>query len=63
MKLTRRALAKMIAATAAVPAAAMPQSDATDPQKAARERFERNAQAMAAVRVPNATEPPFHFKA
>lgn len=53
----------MIAATAAVPAAASPQADASDPAKSARERFEKNAQAMAAVRIPMSTEPPFHFRA
>jgi hypothetical protein len=66
MKITRRAIAGILAGAAAVPALAEPQSDAPKPQddlqKGARERFEKNAQAMAAVKIPIATEPPFHFK-
>ncbi|MBZ5602404.1 MAG: hypothetical protein LAO79_08865 [Acidobacteriia bacterium] len=61
MKLTRRAMAQMLAAAPAVSAAqTAPQTDAA---KLAREQFDKNSQAMASVKIPIATEPPFHFKA
>ena len=60
MQLTRRAVAQILAAGAAVPAIAQP--DANTPAKMARDQFEKNAQAMATVKIPMATEPPFHFR-
>ena len=58
-KFTRRDAVKLVAAAAAVPAAA--QSEGA-PQEIVRERFETNARAMKAVKIPTATEPPFHFR-
>jgi hypothetical protein len=63
MKVTRRAIAQMLAATAAIPSPAAPQAESGDPARLAREQFEKNAQRMAEVRIPMSTEPPFHFKA
>jgi len=55
MKVTRRELS-----TLALAAAAPAQN--TDDSKAARENLQRNAQAMAKVKVPVETEPAFQFK-
>ena len=63
MKVTRRQIVPILVASAAVPAAAAPQADSTDSTKRVREQFEANAQAMASVKIPMTTEPPFHFKA
>jgi hypothetical protein len=67
MKFTRRAIARMLATTAAIPTVApvvaTPQAETSDPARPAREQFEKNTQQMAQVKVPMATEPPFHFKA
>jgi len=63
MKVTRRALARLLAAGAVVSAEAAPQQVSPDPVKRARDQFERNTQAMRNVKIPMATEPPFHFKA
>jgi hypothetical protein len=62
MKVTRRAAARILAATAAVPAAAVPQADSSEPAKTARDQFQKSAQQMADVKIPVATEPPFHFR-
>ncbi len=67
MKLTRRTLAAaLVSATALAgqqpqPAAApaVPDSDL----KAARDRLQANAAALADAQIPMATEPAFHFKA
>lgn len=67
MNVTRRKLARILAATTAVPLAASAQTPApADPDenlKSAREQMRGNAQALAKVRVPMATEPAFRFKA
>ena len=63
MKITRRAIARILAASAAIPIIADPQPEPGDAAKLAREQFEKNAQRMAAVRVPMSTEPAVHFKA
>ena len=68
MKLTRRKLATVLV-SATVAAAQQPQpappSDPgnTDLGKAARERMQANARALATPAIPMATEPAFQFKA
>jgi hypothetical protein len=63
LKVTRRTIARMLAIGAVVPAAAPAQERPQDARGVAREQFDRNEKAMAAVKIPMATEPPFHFKA
>ena len=73
MKVTRRTLARILAATAVVPAAAVapaavaaqiPSSaDSDEDMKAVREQMRNNAQQLAKVALPMATEPAFRFKA
>lgn len=67
MKLTRRSLAKIVAA-AAVPAAATtaiaaPQAESSEEAKSAHDALRNNAQQIAKVKLPMATEPACHFKA
>jgi hypothetical protein len=62
MQITRRELAAAVLAAAP----ASPQSAPTTPEdllKAARDRLKANADALAKVDVPMATEPAFQFKA
>jgi hypothetical protein len=63
MNVTRRSLAKLIAAAAAVPAVAAPQSDADEETRSAHEALKNNAAQIAKVEIPMETEPPFHFRA
>ena len=64
MKVTRRTLARMLAATAAVNgAAAQTPSTEDEDLKAAHEQLQTNAQQLAKVPLPMATEPAFRFKA
>jgi hypothetical protein len=63
MQITRRTAARILAAGAAAPAIAAPQTEGGDKASLVRERFERNAREMGAVKIPMAVEPPFHFKA
>jgi hypothetical protein len=66
MDVTRRTLAQLFAATAVVPLTeAAPQaSDAqSDDDRSARELLRSNAQQLAKVALPMATEPACHFKA
>ncbi len=66
MKVTRRALGRILAATAAVPLQAAPQAaspDADEELKAARDRFRNQAAQLARVPLPKTTEPAFRFKA
>ncbi len=63
MKLTRRAIAQLLAAGAAAPVVAQPRQDQNEHVKRVRETFEKNSKDMAAVKVPMATEPAFRFKA
>jgi hypothetical protein len=60
MKMTRRELA----AAALAPAAAAQNAPATGEQelRAARETVQRNADALAKVKLPQETEPAFQFK-
>jgi len=64
MKLTRRKLATVLA-SAGVMAAQQPQPASTPAGdlKAARDRLQANAVALAGTPVPMATEPAFQFKA
>ena len=63
MELTRRKLAAALA-SAAVAAAQQPSpAPAEDLLKAARDRMQANAAALAAPPIPMATEPAFQFKA
>ena len=62
MNVTRRTLAKIVAA-AAVPVAATAQSNADEETRSAHDALGNNAQQIAKVDIPMATEPPFHFKA
>ncbi len=65
MDVTRRKLARMLAASAAVPIAAEAQSPVQIDEnlKSARDQMKNNAQQLAKVKLPMATEPAFHFKA
>jgi hypothetical protein len=64
MNVTRRTLARVLAATAVLPweAPAQPQSNPEETLKAAREEMRGYSQALAAVKVPMTTEPACHFK-
>lgn len=54
----------MLAAAAAIPQAAAPQTPPADADlDSARELLKSNAQQIAKVQLPMATEPAFHFKA
>jgi hypothetical protein len=66
MKLTRRKLAAALVTAAAVPAPAQTPTQpaaADDDLKNARDRIRANSAAIAAQKVPMATEPAFQFKA
>jgi hypothetical protein len=68
MKVTRRKLARILAAAAAVPGVAAPQapsavSSGDEDLNTAREQLRNNAQQLAKVNLPMATEPAFRFKA
>jgi hypothetical protein len=66
MKVTRRALGRILAATAAVPLQAAPQGpspDADEELKAARERLRNQAAQIARVPLLKTVEPAFRFKA
>ena len=62
MNVTRRTLAKIVAA-AAVPITASAQSDADEETRSAHDALRNNATQIGKVEIPMATEPPFHFKA
>jgi hypothetical protein len=64
MQVTRRSIARMLAAAAVVPQAATPQAPSADADfDSARELLKSNAQQVAKVKLPAPTEPAFHFKA
>jgi hypothetical protein len=71
MKVTRRTLARILAATAAVPLravplAAVPQTpppDSDEELKNARDRMRNDAALLGRFPLPKATEPAFRFKA
>jgi hypothetical protein len=65
MEVTRRKLALTLAATAAIPtiAIAQPPSASDEETQSAHDLMRTNSQALAKVKLPMTTEPPFHFKA
>jgi hypothetical protein len=63
MKVTRRSLARILAA-ATVPQTARPQEQPVNEDlKSARDEMRANTEQIAKVKLPIATEPAFHFKA
>jgi hypothetical protein len=64
MDVTRRTLARILAATAVVPVEVDAQAPASsgDELRAAREELKSRAARMAAVRLPMSAEPAFRFK-
>jgi hypothetical protein len=64
MKLTRRKLATvLVSATAMAAQQPQPAPAPADDLKAARDRLQSNAAALAGTPIPMATEPAFQFKA
>ena len=64
VKVTRRSIARMLGAAAAVPQAATSQTPPADADlDSAREQLKTSAQQIAKLKLPTATEPAFHFKA
>jgi len=68
MNVTRRNMARMLAATTAIPALAIPAAaqapaDSDEETRSAHDLMRSNAQALAKVKLPMATEPAVHFKA
>jgi len=63
MNLTRRTLAHVLIASAAIPASAAPQTAADEETTSAHEALRANAQQLAKVDLPMDTEPAVHFKA
>jgi hypothetical protein len=73
MNITRRNMAHMLAATTAIPAIAISAvvipaeaqapADSDEETRSAHDLMRSNAQALAKVKLPMATEPAVHFKA
>jgi hypothetical protein len=73
MNVTRRNLARMLAATTAIPAVVIPvvadpaaaqaPAESDEETRSAHDLMRSNAQALAKVKLPMATEPAAHFKA
>jgi hypothetical protein len=73
MNVTRRNMARMLAATTAIPvlaisvvptpADAQAPADSDEETRSAHDLMRSNAQALAKVKLPMATEPAVHFKA
>ncbi len=66
MTVTRRSLAKMIAAAAAASRVGIAQAGQPAPNadlESARSQIKANFEQIAKVKLPMATEPAFHFKA
>jgi len=70
MKVSRRELARVIGAAAALPAISAISTEAQaqpagsgEETQSAHELMRANAEAIAKVKLPMAVEPPFHFKA
>jgi hypothetical protein len=72
MKVTRRKLARILAATSIttaavpatiIPAEAQPSAASDEETQSARNQLHNNAQQLAGVKIAMATEPAFHFKA
>ncbi len=62
MKITRRKLAAVLATSAAAPAIVTAQPSDEETQSA-HDLLRTNAEALKKIKIPMATEPPFHFKA
>jgi hypothetical protein len=68
MNVTRRDMARMLAATTAIPSIVIPveaqaPADSDEETRSAHDLMRSNAQALAKVKLPMATEPAAHFKA
>jgi hypothetical protein len=68
MNVTRRNMARMLAATTAIPVLAVSDeaqapADSDEETRSAHDLMRSNAQALAKVKLPMATEPAVHFKA
>ncbi len=65
MDVTRRSLARMLAVAAAAQRSGISQTSqpANADLESARDQMRTNAQRIAKVKLPMATEPAFHFKA
>lgn len=72
MDVTRRNMARMLAATTAIPVVAIPivaipavaqAPDSDEETRSAHELMRTSAEALAKVKLPMATEPACHFKA
>lgn len=64
MQVTRRSIARMLAAVAALPEAATSQAAPADADlDSARAQLKASAEQIAKVKLPTGTEPAFHFKA
>lgn len=63
MNVTRRTLAKIVAAAAVPAASAAPQSEAGEETRSAHDALRNAAEQIAKVELPMATEPACHFKA
>ncbi|HUI53717.1 MAG TPA: hypothetical protein VLY04_02010 [Bryobacteraceae bacterium] len=63
MKITRRELAAAVVSATAMAQPQQRPAGPADPLQAARDRMKTNADALAKLAVPMATEPAFQFKA
>jgi hypothetical protein len=68
MNVTRRNMARMLAATTAMPALAISAdaqapADSDEETRSAHDLMRTNSQALGKVKLPTATEPAVHFKA
>jgi hypothetical protein len=64
MNVSRRKLAGMLAAAVPIAVSAQTPAPTEDADlKSARDQMRNQAQQLAKVKLPMATEPPFHFKA
>jgi len=63
MKITRRKLAAVVAASAAAPLLAQTPAPSADELQAARDRLKANSDTLAKQAVPMALEPAFVFRA
>ena len=63
MDVSRRTLARALIASAALPASAAPQTTPDEETQSAHQALRVNAEQLAKVSIPIATEPAVHFKA
>ncbi len=64
MKITRRKLAAVLASSAAAPVIVTAQAPASadEETQSAHDQLRTNAETLQKIKIPMATEPPFHFK-